>query len=286
MKSIFSQINARGFITPQPWLENSIQYETLMGSISYGASDDKSDKDVYGFCIPPLEVLFPHLVGDIRGFNFELSPEFNQFQKHHIKLDGDEIDISIYNIVKYFQLCLECNPNMIDSLYTDDRFILFNTDISKTVRNNRHLFLHKGLASKFKGYALSQINKIGSKNNSKNEKRSASIEAYGYDTKLAYHTIRLVLEAVQLLEDGTMDLKKHGDIFTYIRQGKWSLESILNFTNDRIRLIDDLKIRSHLPDKPQVKAVKKMLIDCIEGFHKIDLQAYISFPIIKGLENE
>lgn len=84
--------------------------------------------DVYGFCIPGKEIIFPHLGGYIHGFGKQRK-EFWQYQQHHIedKEINKEYDLSIYNIVKYFQLCMENNPNMVDSLFVPQFCILPKT---------------------------------------------------------------------------------------------------------------------------------------------------------------
>src|SRR4051812_35740825 len=166
-----------------------------MGSVAYGVSSDTSDMDLYGFCIPPLGLTFPHTEGDIPGFGTQIK-RFEQWQEHHIKApDSDQTyDFAVYSIVKYFQLCLENNPNMIDSLFTAPRCIIHSTQIGQMTRERRREFLHKGAWHKFKGYAYAQMGKIGAKTNHANEKRSASIAEHGYDLKFAYHVVRLLGE--------------------------------------------------------------------------------------------
>lgn len=135
-----------------------------MGSYAYGVSSDNSDVDVYGFSIPPKGIIFPHLDGYISGFGHK--PEiFEQYQQHHIKDVGakKEYDLSIYNIVKYFNLVMENNPNCIDSLFTPRNCVLHSTEVGEMVRNDRKIFLHKGSWHKFKGYAYSSISKVKDK---------------------------------------------------------------------------------------------------------------------------
>lgn len=50
------------------WLEPNLHYEVIMGSFAYGVNNKNSDKDIYGYAIPPLEYLFPHTIGYINGF--------------------------------------------------------------------------------------------------------------------------------------------------------------------------------------------------------------------------
>ena len=90
MASTVYKLNQRGLITPPKWLPDNIHYETIMGSISYGASSDTSDFDVLGFAIPPKEDVFPHLRGEILGFGRQKN-RFEQYQQHHI-VDADAVD--------------------------------------------------------------------------------------------------------------------------------------------------------------------------------------------------
>ena len=165
MSSIVKHLKERNAITPPPYVTDSIQYEVIMGSVAYGVSSDMSDVDVYGFCIPYKDMVFPHLKGVIPGFGRQ-QQRFDQFQQHHIKDpsgQNKEYDLSIYSIIKYFQLCMDNNPNMIDSLFVPRRCVLYSSQIGELIRENRKLFLHKGAFHKFKKYAYSQMHKMETK---------------------------------------------------------------------------------------------------------------------------
>src|SRR5688500_4528079 len=58
-------LNSGARMSPPDWLPDNLLYETLMGSEAYGVSSDASDRDVYGICMPPKHMLFPHLAGEI-----------------------------------------------------------------------------------------------------------------------------------------------------------------------------------------------------------------------------
>src|SRR5277367_5366736 len=105
-----------------------------MGSVAYGVSSDTSDLDVYGWAIPHKEDIFPHLRGEILGFGSRAKP-FEQFQVHHVE-DRDALagrgrtyDLTIFGIVKFFQLAMENNPNIIDSLFTPVTCVLHCTKV-------------------------------------------------------------------------------------------------------------------------------------------------------------
>lgn len=65
MSSLTDYLIKRELINPPKHISNSIQYEVIMGSVAYGVTSDNSDMDVYGFSIPPKEIIFPHLTGEI-----------------------------------------------------------------------------------------------------------------------------------------------------------------------------------------------------------------------------
>jgi predicted nucleotidyltransferase len=239
----------------------------MMGSVAYGVSDDTSDFDVYGFCMPPKHVIFPHLIGKIKGFGKQ-EESFHNYQQHHV-FDkdanggkGEEYDLDIYNIVVYFQLCMENNPNMIDSLFTPLRCVLHSTEIGNMVRDNRKIFLHKGSWHKRKGYAYSQLHKMDNKN--PEGKRKLLVEKYGYDVKFAYHVLRLVNNAEQILLEGDLDLTRDREQLKSVRRGEWKQEDIRKWFEERETSLEKVYMESKLQHSPDEEQIKQLLMNCIE----------------------
>jgi predicted nucleotidyltransferase len=144
-KVILDRLSSTGLLTAPKWLTSNCAYLTIMGSDAFGISDGVSDLDIYGFCVPPKYLVFPHLNGEIAGFGQKTEP-FNQWQQHHIKSpDRDiEYDFTVYGIVRYMQLCMDNNPNVIDSLFSPRRCVLHSTAIAEHIRERRKELLHKG----------------------------------------------------------------------------------------------------------------------------------------------
>jgi predicted nucleotidyltransferase len=267
MSSIVQNLHKRGMLNnPPEYVTNLIMYETIMGSESYGVNEDTSDRDVYGFCLPSKTILFPHLSGEINGFGLRNRERFEQFQQHHIedKSSNTVYDVTVYNIVKYFQLLMENNPNMIDSIFTPRRCVLHSTKISEMVRDARREFLHKGCWHKFKGYAYAQLSKIKNKTNSTNEKRAAWIEKFGYDVKFAYHVVRLMNECEQILMTGDLNLEQNREQLKAIRRGEWTLEQLDNWAEDKHRQLENLYHTSTLQHSPDEDRLRDLLMNCIE----------------------
>lgn len=259
--SVMIRLDKAGLIKPPRFVASNIMLEVMMGSVAYGVSSDTSDVDIYGFCVPPRDVVFPHLAGEIEGFGRQ-KKRFDQFQQHHVKHDGKEYDLSIYNIVKYFSLCMENNPNMIDSLYVPDNCVLFSTQVGQMVREKRDMFLHRGAWHKFKGYAYSQLHKMSSKDPT--GKRLELREQYGMDVKFAYHTVRLLYEVEQILTEGTIDLQRHREHLKAIRRGEVPEQDIRQWAADKERSLERAYESSTLRYSPDEEAIKGLLLECLE----------------------
>lgn len=263
--SIITRLHTQGLIKPPTFVFGGTQYETIMGSQAYGVSGDSSDMDIYGFCIPPKDYTFPHLRGEIPSFGTP-GPRFEQYQQHHVKegSTGKEYDLNIYNIVKYFQLCMDNNPNMIDSLFTPQMCVTKATKIAQHVRDNRKLFLHKGAWHRFKGYAYSQMHKMGLKSPQAGSKRKELVEKHGYDIKFAYHIVRLLNEVEQILVEGDLDLQRNNDQLKSIRRGEWTMDQIEQYFVTKEKALETTYSESKLQHSPDEIVIKRILMECLE----------------------
>lgn len=276
---ILDNLYKQNSIHPPKWLMTNTSYLTVMGSQAYGVNTDDSDLDVYGFCLPPKDLVFPHLAGEILGFGKQVQ-RFEQWSEHRVKDPNKQVeyDFVVYSIVKFFQLCMENNPNMIDSLFTPRQCVIHSTNISEMVRENRRMFLHKGCWHKFKGYAYAQMSKIRNKVNASNERRAASIAEHGYDLKFAYHTIRLLNEVEQILVEGDLDLQRNREQLKDIRRGAWSIEQVERYFEEKERNLEAIYAASTLPHSPDENAIKRLLLSCLEE-HYGDLSSAVKVDI-------
>ncbi len=268
MASRLKRARDRGLIKCPSFVAGGCQYEVITGSYAYGSSNDNSDMDIYGFCMPPKEVVFPHINGHIKGFDTQVQG-FDQFQKHHVidKEAKKEYDFTIFSIVKFFRLCLDCNPNMIDTLFVPQNCVIHKTKIGDMVRENRKLFLSKKAFHTFKGYAFSQKNKMEIKNPKEGSKRWELHQKFGFDTKFASHIIRLLSECEQILTEGQLDLRRVSEQLIAIREGFWSKEQVLGYFTTKELELEKLYSDSKLPYAPREKEVKELLMNCLEEWY-------------------
>jgi len=162
MATILNDLYKKKLIHPPDFVISQLQYLAQIGSVSYGVSTDKSDIDLVGMCVPNKDMVFPHLAGEIQGFGKQ-KQWFKQWQMHHVQDNGKSYDMSVYNIVQFFDLCMANNPNMLDALFVPRRCVLYSTQLMEHIRSNRKVFLHAGAYHKFSGYAYSQLNKMKNK---------------------------------------------------------------------------------------------------------------------------
>ena len=253
MASNISALTKQGVIKPPKFMPDNMHYEAMTGSIAYGCSSDVSDMDIVGFCIPPKEDVFPHLKGEIPGFGRQIQ-RFEQFQKHHVQHNKREYDFTIYSIVKFFQLCMENNPNMIDVLFVPRRCVLYSSRIGEIVRENRKLFLHKGSYHKFKGYAYSQLHKMTNKETPELVKFE---EHHGLG-----HEFTLSQIAEELRQRGA-----HPDLEQFSEEILFEYRQQLEAVSKR-----DLDIRAHTFDCKFAYHLVRLCLECEQILREGDLQ--------------
>lgn len=269
---LLEKLAAKGLINPPGFVRANTQYLAVMGSEAYGVATDHSDYDCYGWCIPPRDMIFPHLRGEIPGFGTQIQ-RFENWQKHHVddakalNGRGRQYDFTVYSIVKYFNLCMQNNPNMIDSLFVPQECVLFSTVVGQMVREKRHRFLHKGCWHRFKGYAYAQMKKAGS--TKRTGSRKEGVEEHGYDIKFAYHIIRLLNEVEQILTEGDLDLRRNREQLKSIRRGEWTFDQVKQyFANKEITLEKVYTNCKILPFSPKDDGLEgdihTLLLNCLE----------------------
>lgn len=138
---------------------------TLGGSRAYGTFTDSSDTDVRGFFIPSQSErnhLFKkiELISNRQNLPDWLNQQIDLFLQKHRYPDVD--DIALYTLEKFFRLLADCNPNIIEIIWTDDSHSIYqNKQVVNQIRDAWPLFVStRKLCSSFVGYALAQLYKL------------------------------------------------------------------------------------------------------------------------------
>ena len=266
MSSRFNMLSKKELVVLPNEVQYGLVYETIIGSESYGlAKGDSSDIDVAAVCIPPKEDVFPHLKSEVLGFGKQ-TKQFTTWQKHHIidKESNKEYDLTAYGIVKFFSLCYDNNPNLLDILYSPDNCVVYSTPISDLLRKNRDLFLSKQAYKTCVAYSYSQLKKLRTKVPLPESKRYASYIKLSYDSKYSMHLFRLILQAEQILTEHTLDLQKNKEQLKSVRAGELTIEQIEDFFFRKEKQLEELYIKSTLPAFPDESKIKELLLNCLE----------------------
>lgn len=124
------------------WIENRTIFLCLSGSHAYGLNTPESDMDYRGVCIPPAEFVF-----GLQGFEQQVM---------------SEPDTTIYGIRKFVKLARDCNPNIIELLFVDEKNTIVCDEWFARIKAQRDLFLSQRAVHTFSGYAMAQLKKIRS----------------------------------------------------------------------------------------------------------------------------
>lgn len=239
----------KGKLNGQGWIEDHLVFEARLGSYAYGASLDDTDIDVRGIFVPPKEMLFPFRKRDyIYGFGTQ-PLKINMFDRII-----DEYDVIYYNIVKFFDLMLSNNPNVMNFLFLREKDCTIYTKVADMILENKEVFLSKKIYTTYNGLAESCV-----KNITKGEK----VEKNMY---LALRTLFELRDIVTNLDN--VDLKKNTEILLRARKGLLSEKEFV-FTMDQLQVQNSLReIKSDWKAVPSELEIRNLLWDCLEEYYK------------------
>lgn len=112
------------------------------GSHAYGLNTAQSDLDIKGVLFAERD----HYLGYLNRVEQIEEREPN--------------DLVIYEFTKFFKLASDCNPNIIEILFTDEADTLFINGFGEELRLMRKLFLSQKAKHTFSGYAMAQLKRM------------------------------------------------------------------------------------------------------------------------------
>ncbi len=159
---ILREFEDRKLVQPPAWLTGNTIYLVRMGSMAFGVANDRSDIDIQGIAVPPIEMVFPTIAGEIPGFGAQRQP-FMQWTRHHVPLNDASHDFTIWGIVRFFDLLLTCNANIIEPLFVNPNLVMYETPVSKMITNERRSFITMQIWRSFFGNANANLSRIVNK---------------------------------------------------------------------------------------------------------------------------
>ena len=123
----------------------------LTGSRGYGLATEKSDYDYRGIFIAtkPYYLGFDKIEQKDKGWTEEPG-KFSYLTK----------DTCIYELRKFLELSVDNNPNILELLWFKDYVHL--TEVGRTLKQHRQMFLSKKVKYTYAGYGYAQIKKLES----------------------------------------------------------------------------------------------------------------------------
>ncbi len=226
----------------------------LVGSQAYGTATEESDEDYMGVALAPL------------SYYTGLDQWQNEGTKEFKKEKGDEYDAVVYELKKFFKLCLGFNPNVIPLLYLPK--YKYATAGGMQLVYNADIFVSKYAYDTFIGYAKSQLSNVKKGITGKyGAKRKELIQKYGYDVKFAMHTIRLLTMINEFFSTGKMSVNRGSDIphLLDIRHGKITEKEFFQEAEFLLSIAQgEFEKATWIPDKPDFKRANELCMDIIE----------------------
>lgn len=235
--------------------EQNLILLSQVGSGLHGVTvDNQDDRDEMGICIAPPECV----IGLER---------FDQYQ-YRTQPDGarsgpGDLDLVIYDLRKWARLAAQGNPTVLLLLFAPHEQIVHINEWGRSVQSDRDLFITKDCGRRFVGYLDAQWDQMLGRR-SRRTNRPELIETYGFDTKFAYHAIRLGLQGVELLTTGGVTLPIPEPDRTWLRGlriGEYSKEEAVERIEDLRNELDILIATADLPDRVNSRELDAWIVD-------------------------
>lgn len=235
--------------------EVNIALRTQVGSGLHGVTiEGTDDRDEMGVCIEPPECVIG--LQQFEQYQYRTQPE-------GVRSGAGDLDLVIYSLRKWAKLAAAGNPTVLLLLFVPDDEIVDRGWPGVELQARADLFLSKDCGRRFIGYLDAQRDRmLGLRSQRTN--RPELVDVYGFDTKFAYHALRLGLQGVELLGDGriTLPIPEPSRSWLYdVRTGKVTKQTVL----DAISLLRDelvaRTINADLPDHCDYDALNRWLVD-------------------------
>lgn len=176
----------------------------------------------------------------------------------------DDIDETVYPLRHWARLAAKGNPTVLTALFAPDYEVLTETGAQLT--NNSSAFVSKTAGAAYLGYMQSQRLAMQGMRNKKTN-RPELVHTHGFDTKFAYHMLRLGYQGAELLRTGELLLPLTGgtlDMLIAVRAGYVSKHMVLELADHLEVTIKSLLVTSALPQVADIARINALLHEIYE----------------------
>ncbi|RBO87051.1 DNA polymerase beta superfamily protein [Nocardia puris] len=240
-------------------LENTV-LRGEYGSSVHGVSTGAADRDEMGVCIEPPT----HVIG---------ISAFEQYQYRTrptgVRSGPGDLDLTIYSLRKWARLAAQGNPTILLLMFLPPHDLAVTSDIGADIQAHPERFISRQAAARFAGYLVRQRDQLLGRKSKKHTNRPELVDVCGFDTKFAYHMVRLGLQGVELLTAGRITLPIPEPDRTWLaelRRGEHTQEQALDRATELLTRLDELAESSDLPPHPDRAAIDRWLTDTYESW--------------------
>jgi hypothetical protein len=205
-----------------------------------------------------IKHLFPHKGLKQRFLGYAFS------QKHKMVIKKDNY-FDFINALDYFRN-VDYGKTLLEIILDNKcpHFIKRRNDDRGNINfvqiGDLNLMPHSDVA-KAKEILTERLNKVGN--------REELLTKYGYDTKFGMHLIRLMLEGLELLQTGEIKFPlKEASLLKDIRNGKWEINKIFDFSYELEKEVESITENSKLPSKPNYELIEQFTINKLKEIIK------------------
>lgn len=199
----------------QPALPGILRYQVLAGSYAYGLAGPTSDADWRGVYQLPTETFLRLRQPDE---TVELPPDQTYYELRH-----------------FFRLCLAGNPNIMELLWLDPRFVVVTSPVMEHLRAMRQHFFSTSMLAAYRGWALRErLNmaplEVKGADGRMRPATSADWKRDKLEGKGGSHLVRLLSDLRGALRDGELRVTLEGaerDFALAIKQGRVPAEDVI-----------------------------------------------------------
>ena len=229
------------------------------GSHLYGTTTPESDDDFTGVFIPNKD----YVLGKRRVEQVEFNTNPSSSGKRNTK---DDLDCTLFALDKWTTMCANNNPNRLELFFAPENCILYISDLGKRLFASYKMFISLDSYNSFKGYSHEQMRRLTLKSGNNNGRKDL-IEKYGYDTKMASHNIRLYIECIQLLKQGSIEFPlKENKLLLDMKNGRMTYDEFIKKSESLSALCDAVYAASTLQAHPDMGAISKLQTEMYEEF--------------------
>lgn len=191
------------------------------GSRAMGMGTVDSDHDVMEVHLEPRQYITGLKVWDAKHYS----------TAGNGRSSAGDTDTTVYGLKHWASLAAKGNPTAMTPLFVIGPGNNTWSDLGYKILSEHELFISKEAGYRYRGYAMSQRQALLGMRNKKTN-RPELVHKHGYDTKFAYHALRTLIQGIELMQTGWIQLPITGEranLLQDIRAGKMPKDEFLEY---------------------------------------------------------